>query len=231
MEPMNEQQAMSRLVASLELAWSKITEVHPDVPLAVVTVASGEGQEHGHFAHGAWEMQGARLPEVQVAGESLSRGAEFILKVLLHEGAHGLGASREIKNTSRQGRYHNREFRKLAEEMGLVFPANGEGKVKADKVFGWAFPEMPPEMVDTYRVEVDALQVALDGFYRLTKTQAASEDEKENSTVAAVCQCRETARGIKMVPGPRRIRVSRSVLDLGGIACEVCGALFEEETK
>src|SRR3569832_589865 len=103
MEPMNEQHALSNVVVHLESMWAEIASRHPEVPLAVVLVASGNGDRHGHFAKATWEMMGARVPEVLVAGESLAKGAEFILSVLIHEAAHGVGAAREIKNTSRQG--------------------------------------------------------------------------------------------------------------------------------
>lgn len=227
MEPMNEQHAMSRVVSNLEIMWAEIANRHPEVPLAVVVVATGEGNRHGHFAKATWEMMGARVPEVLVAGESLAKGAEFILSVLIHEAAHGIGAAREVKNTSRQGRYHNTEFKKLALEIGMEYPADQK---KGDPRFGWAFPSLPASVVDSYRDVVGPLQEAIDGFYRVLATKDESED-KEKSTCSAVCQCKETARGIKMVPGPRRITVSKSVLALGGIACEVCGALFEEEAK
>jgi len=227
MEPTNEQHALSNVVVHLESMWAAICLRHPEVPLAVVLVASGNGDRHGHFAKATWEMMGARVPEVLVAGESLAKGAEFILSVLVHEAAHGVGASREIKNTSRQGRYHNKEFKSLALELGMEYPAEQK---KGDPRFGWAFPSLPASVVDSYREYVDALQGAIDGFYRVLATKDESED-KEKSTCTAVCQCRETARGIRMVPGPRRITISKSVLALGGIACEVCGALFEEEVK
>ena len=227
MEPTNEQHALSNVIVHLESMWAEIALRHAEVPLAVVLVSSGEGEKHGHFAKATWEMMGARVPEVLVAGESLAKGAEFILSVLVHEAAHGVGASREIKNTSRQGRYHNGEFKKLATELGMEYPADQK---KADKRFGWAFPTLPASVVDSYRRHVEALQVAIDGFYRVLATKDESED-KDKSTCSAVCQCRETARGIKMVPGPRRITISKTVLALGGIACEICGALFEEVTK
>jgi hypothetical protein len=35
----------------------------------------------------------------------------------VHEAAHGLANTRGVKDTSRQGRYHNKRFRALAEEL------------------------------------------------------------------------------------------------------------------
>ena len=40
--------------------------------------------------------------------------------VILHEAAHALAYARGIKDTSRQGRYHNKHFKTCAEQLGLA---------------------------------------------------------------------------------------------------------------
>jgi hypothetical protein len=57
-------------------------------------------------------------------GSSWRPGAETVLATVLHEAAHALANGRGITVTSRGGRYHNRRFAALAEEMGLL-AANG----------------------------------------------------------------------------------------------------------
>ena len=52
------------------------------------------------------ELFSAR-PEVFIATELLADGAADVFGVLLHEAAHAIAAARDIKDTSRQGRYHN----------------------------------------------------------------------------------------------------------------------------
>ena len=54
-----------------------------------------------------------------ISGEGLRRTAHDVLGTLLHEAAHALAHARGIKDTSRQGRYHNKHFKTLAEELGL----------------------------------------------------------------------------------------------------------------
>jgi hypothetical protein len=53
-----------------------------------------------------WTAGEAVMPEVFVGGEGLIRGAASVLETLLHEAAHALAYVRDIKDTSRQGRYH-----------------------------------------------------------------------------------------------------------------------------
>jgi hypothetical protein len=74
-------QAASRLVATLEHAWTAIRRHHPDVPQVVIVVASGSDPRSrrlnlGHFAAGRWQLtdQPSDRPEVLVSGEGLQRG-------------------------------------------------------------------------------------------------------------------------------------------------------------
>ena len=88
------QGAASLLVAALEHAWQTIRTRHPEVPEAVLVVASGaEGKRLnlGHFAPHRWQVAGADRHEVLVGGEGLQRGPLEVLGTLLHEAAHGLG--------------------------------------------------------------------------------------------------------------------------------------------
>jgi hypothetical protein len=57
---------------------------------------------------------------VLISGEGFGRGPPEVLGTLLHEAAHGLAKTRGIKDTSRQGRFHNLRYKALAEELGLI---------------------------------------------------------------------------------------------------------------
>ena len=75
------------------------------------------------------------LAEVFVGGEGLALGAVDVLGTLLHEATHALAHVRGVQDTSRQGRYHNRRFRDLAEEIGL--------DVREVPVIGWSDTHVP----------------------------------------------------------------------------------------
>ena len=64
------------------------------------------------------EMSNTR-GELFMATELVARGAMDMFAVLLHEAAHTIASRRGIKDTSRQGRYHNGRFRMIAGEVGL----------------------------------------------------------------------------------------------------------------
>jgi hypothetical protein len=202
----------SRLVAALEGAWGAIRTGHPEVPDAVLVVASGSDPRGrtltlGHFAAGRWHLpDDTRRPEVLVSGEGLARGPVDVLGTLLHEAAHGLAHARRIKDTSRQGRYHNRRYAALADELGIT--------VAHVEPIGWSATSVPTETVTRYRPTLDRLEDAL-VLWRRAEHQ--DRTTRPPSTLACACAC------------GRRIRLARSTLEQGAIVCGVCVEPFTPE--
>jgi hypothetical protein len=180
-----------------------------------------------------------------VAGELLDRltGAQpgqRVLEIALHEAAHALAFARGIKETSRNGRYHNRRFARLAEELGLVAPTT-------PSVIGWSECTLPDKTAVLYDEELAALEAAIPawrvdrherrrrpatppapddaGDIALDEGQDADEEaapvepepiRREGKRVSVSCQC----------SSPRRISVTLGQLDVGLILCGVCGSRF-----
>src|SRR5262249_33785605 len=119
------------VLAALEHTWAAIRAHHPELPAVVVVLASGSDGAPagwlrlGHFAAMRWQHhtndpdREQLIPEVFIGGEGLARGPIQVLGTLLHEATHALAHVRGVKDTSRQGRYHNQRFADLAHEMGL----------------------------------------------------------------------------------------------------------------
>jgi curved DNA-binding protein CbpA len=89
----------SVLLAVLESCWRAIRYHHPELPPVVLIIASASGR---------WHAEGIRHAEVMISGEGLRRTPAEVLATLLHEAAHALAHARDIRDTSRQGRYHNK---------------------------------------------------------------------------------------------------------------------------
>src|SRR4051812_38544067 len=235
------------VVAALEHAWAAIRSRHPDLPEVVVVLASGSvgtapgTLRLGHFAAMRWNHAdnhtsaeptrgtGESLPEVFVGGEGLARGPVDVLGTLLHEATHALAFVRGIKDTSRQGRYHNRRFATLAAELGLhIIEAPG---------IGWSDTHVPDVAVTAYAGVVDQLRRALT-IYRCSETPftetgpGGNGDGKSggdtirspdpggpasgsNNPLACACPC------------GRRIRAARTTLTQGPILCGLCNDEFE----
>jgi hypothetical protein len=208
-----------RLVSALTAAWRAIQRHHPEVPDVVLTLGSGtlgkRGGETtlGHFAAGRWQLaatgekgdQDAGLHELFVSGEGLRRGAADVLGTLLHEAAHGLAAARSIGDTSRQGRYHNKKFKALGEELGLVI-------TEVDKI-GWSGTALGPDAEQRYADALAGLTAAMTAFRRAEVTGLPGKSKSKNLLVAE-CLC------------PRKIRVARATLDAAPITCGGCGQEF-----
>ena len=109
----------SRIIKVLEETWLEIRRWNPEIPAGVIIIASGTDGKHprwGHHAPGRWNVAGEQLTEIMISGEGLRRTAREVLATLLHEAAHALAHARGIKDTSRQGRYHNTHFKTCAEQ-------------------------------------------------------------------------------------------------------------------
>ncbi len=199
------------LVTALESAWATIRYNHPEVPDVVLTVGAGSAGGEltlGHFAPWRWIRGEYEMHELFVGGEGLDRGAVDVLGTLLHEAAHGLAVEREIKDTSRQGRWHNERYKLLAEELGLVITQHPK--------IGWSVTTVPRPTRDRYRSELDDLAVALVA-HRRREPDTRGGRKSNNNGLSAQCPC------------GRKIRASRGVHQAGPIRCGICNGQFKAD--
>jgi hypothetical protein len=126
----------------------------------------------------------------------------------LHEAAHGLAHARELSETSRQGRYHNRRYAILAGELGL--------DVAHVQPIGWSATSVPEPTAARYVEVLAELAAALVLWRRAEQTSPAGSGRSRNA-LACSCAC------------GRRIRVARSVLELAPILCAGCAQPFAPE--
>ncbi|SUA73662.1 Uncharacterised protein [Nocardia otitidiscaviarum] len=198
------------LVSALETTWVKIRHLHSDVPDAVLTVGSGSmsgnGLTLGHFAPHRWIRGEYELHELFIGGEGLQRGATDVLGTLLHEAAHGIAVTRGIKDTSRQGRWHNQRYRALGEELGLYLAQHPK--------LGWSLTTVPDATTRRYDSELEELNLALVA-YRRREPERRGGRTSNNNGLSAECDC------------GRKIRVSRSTYEVGPICCGSCGGVFQ----
>src|SRR5690606_17162912 len=157
--------AGSEIVKALERVWDLIRANHPDLPAVVIVTGSGMvgPPRWGHFRANGWTERaekGAALNlmvgEMFVAGETLARGADCTVETMLHEAAHVLAQVRGIKDTSRQGHWHNQRFRRLAEELGLEYP-----KESAHPQVGFSECLMTPGTREEYAGVIEELDRAI----------------------------------------------------------------------
>jgi hypothetical protein len=201
-------QVISRILGVLEETWQAIRRHHTQVPPVVVIIASGtDGKQArwGHHAPGRWHVSGEQRTEIMISGEGLRRSPREVLGTLLHEAAHALAAARGIKDTSRQGRYHNAHFAELARELGI--------HVEKDSKAGWSITTVPDHTAAAYAAQLEKLQVVMTLWRR--DEILIPKERRNTNLIAAVCLCART------------IRVAASTLAEAPIICTACGGKFE----
>jgi hypothetical protein len=153
-----------------------------------------------HAMAGLYGELAASLPEVFIATETIAAGADAMFGVLLHEAVHSIAKARAIKDTSRQGRYHNARFRALAQEAGLEpEPRN--------PVIGFSPTTLSATAAHEYGTALGGLSAALAG-------QAGPRDRAAAAAARGpVCECGS------WVPMTR----SRIEPVAGTIMCTTCG--------
>jgi hypothetical protein len=199
----------STILKVLEDIWLEIRRWNPEIPAVVIIIASGTDGKHprwGHHAPDRWNVAGEQLTEIMISGEGLRRTAREVLATLLHEAAHALAHARGIKDTSRQGRYHNTKFKKCAEELGLA--------VEHDDNFGWSVTTITPATELAYASQLQALADAMT-LWRHGETTAGPKARRNTNLIAAICPC------------GRSIRVAASTLAEAPITCQACDQDFQ----
>lgn len=108
----------ARIVAAVDKAIAAVRADHPGIPEVVLTLASGHGAVHGHFAPKSWLTRVEKSEddpkrdaeyhhELFLSGESLSRGGRATFGTIVHELTHAYCEENGIEDTSNKGRYHN----------------------------------------------------------------------------------------------------------------------------
>ncbi|MET9206791.1 hypothetical protein ABZW38_16785 [Streptomyces bacillaris] len=151
------------ITAALVTGWNAIRARHSDVPEAVISMATGgrlSAVELAHFAPRRWRLREGEVEhhEVFVTAESLADGAPKVFGYLLHEATHAANEHGGVDDCS-ASQYHNKHFRKKAEELGLVQRPDVGDKWK--KKYGFAGTELGEEAAKTYADEIAALDAAI----------------------------------------------------------------------
>jgi len=173
------------IIDALDSLTSQIRKEFPDVPSNIVfALASGKsraGAVHGHFAPEAW-AGGAH--EILISGESLQRGAVATLGTLIHELAHAAANAKDVKDTSNNGRYHNKRFKAIAETMGIT--------LEQAPTIGWSITSVPEETAVKYAKGLEKLEKALT-TYRLSPQLAVAPKPRNKTKMEIQCPYCEDA--------------------------------------
>lgn len=134
----NYQRATNYLVKVFKLINEKYFDNTLDIP--TITIQSKTGT-YGHITvNKVWSNNEVSTHELNICADYLNRPVENIVATLIHEACHLYALQNNIQDTSNRGIYHNKRFKKLAEERGLY--------IEKHNVYGWTITEPTEETLD-----------------------------------------------------------------------------------
>lgn len=209
------------LIETLEHAWGALQVEYPDIPDCLITVGTGGRRApnlYGHFAPNCWTMDDEDIHEVLIVAEQLRRSPEDIFTTLMHESVHGIANKRGIKDVS--GRRHNKKFRDLCLEVGMLPPEFTDAKL------GFSAVTLSPALREKFNDSITDIGVEL----TLCRKLKLKDKDTPKTSWSAECEC------------PRKIRVGKKALLMEGfditldeipdgkvttIDCGLCGTAFK----
>ena len=132
---------MSRLNGMLEKAFRLINQdwFNNELPDCIIT-AIPTAKAYAHYTPwNAWETAKGQKREINISTAYLDRPTEEIVSSLLHEMTHMYcDCVLNVQDTSRGGTYHNKIFKRVAEEHGLI--------IEKDARYGWTITSPSDEL-------------------------------------------------------------------------------------
>lgn len=161
----------------LEYGFEVLNEVYFDgaLPPVVITIMSSP-KTYGHFTVGkVWKAEESRFNEINLSAEHLSRNIEATMATLMHEMVHYYCQLNNINDTSKDGRYHNKLFKREAEERGLI--------ISYAKYIGYSVTQPSPEFIEVVQSHgiVKPLDINRDGVMMVTGIGGGSGGDHGNN--------------------------------------------------
>lgn len=123
-----------------------------------------------------WKSSDEDFYEINICAEHLNRPFNEVCATLIHEMVHLHNIGNGIKDTSANGRYHNKKFKETAEEHGLV--------IDKDPKFGWTITKLHEDTAEWIKNNVEHK-----GF-DLVRIKAAKKSTGKKSKVNYyMCPC------------------------------------------
>lgn len=166
---------------SLNKMYNLINEKFFDNKLSkVIITLQKDSKAYGYFTiKKIWTLSdGTQQHEINISADYLQRDKYKLCGTLLHEMTHLYAEQNKIQDTSRQGRYHNKMFKQLAEKDGLLTIELADG-------IGWSSTystEKFKEFIDNSKI--DFLNLYRASVEKLPKT---AEKKQQYKFICPVC--------------------------------------------
>lgn len=152
-------------------------------PIVTVSPDTTKGAYGWCTSWKAWKEAGHEdegYYEINICAEYLSRSYLEVAETMLHEMVHLYNLEQGVKDTSRAGTYHNKNYKAAAEAHGL--------NVEKDEKYGWtktSLTDEAKEVVESFMKEIGKTSFDL---YRESPAKVEKTAKKSNS-IKYVCPC------------------------------------------
>ncbi|WP_331736491.1 hypothetical protein [Streptomyces sp. NBC_00045] len=205
------------LISAVETVWKEIRRRFADVPDVCVTTPPTAGAQDPTACAAlrtgrSFDRDGTLTIELQVTSGTLGYGGRPMLEGLLHQAAHGLALARGITDISGgDQRWHNKQYGRLAREVGLTPPSRASRRV------GRGHCPLSDAEAAKWADVIAALDAAAAVQLQATVQATAPPRSDRNGTrFLIICACSP----------PRRQQVTPFFFDRGPLLCGVCLTKF-----
>ncbi len=127
-----------------------------------------------------WKSGEEEYYEINICAEHLNRDIKETCGTLIHEMVHLDNIYKEIKDTSANGRYHNKKFKETAEARGLVIEKQGN--------IGWSKTSLSEELAAWIDENIEIKKIDLARAPKMRKSGATAKKKYNHY----MCPCCET---------------------------------------
>lgn len=117
--------------------------------------------------------------EITICGEYLYRSVDKICSTLLHEMVHLYCVEHDIKDTSRSNVYHNKKFKQVADQHGLI--------IEYDKRIGWSITKLTDEAKIFVQNNENKEVFVLTRITKMDLVEGGDEEEPKQSMRKYIC--------------------------------------------
>lgn len=163
-----------------------------ELEMPTITIQSTVGA-YGHVTTSkVWKTESGKASyELNIGADYLDRPIENIVATLIHEGCHLYAMQNGIKDTSNRGVYHNKRFKALAEDRGLIIEKHSR--------YGWTITT-PSEATISFCIDNDLQEVLITRHTGITFTGVGTGKNgngtpvkptapKKGNSIKWICPC------------------------------------------
>ena len=220
---MNGQVTIQSAIDELQRNFRKLNDIYfggeLEKPVITILADSSSGAYGWISVNKVWRSKDNKhYREINMCAEYLNREPVLIITTLLHEMCHLYNLQNNIKDTSRNGTYHNASFKATAERSGLIVGKNEN--------YGFCITSPKPELIAYVNkncragcFKLERQKTYRDGSPKTTKT---GEDGKERNT----SRTKQSMRKYVCPSCGLIIRASKDITDK--VTCIDCDEIFIE---